>query len=574
MKNSNSINIAAAHLLAYALWKNLHATIADIKLNDDGFYIDLHLEGETISTKDFSKIEKMVQKISSGAHKVECVKAAKNTLESSFNSKYLQYQLKHLPTKDIDVIKFADYIGICEPIDIVNTNAIKYFKLLTVGGSYWLGDVQNEQLVRIGGLATDTKESFDTALALYNERLERDHRTIGKNLELFTFNSLAGQGMPIWLPKGTAIRKQIRDFLGELEFKYGFEPTYTPILGNVDLYKISGHWDHYKENMFPVMHMDTEDLVLRPMTCPHHILVFKRKPLSYKQLPMRLCEESTLHRYESSGGLTGFERVRGMVLEDTHIFCTPEQLEHEVMNCYNIVTDAHKGLNSQICQIDLSLHDPKDKAKYHHDEKMWAHAEGTLKSMLVKHNIPFVEKVGEAAFYGPKIDFQVRTVLGRTITMSTIQLDFLLPERFELTYKDADGSNKPAVMLHLGIIGTYERLLSILLEQTKGVLPLWLSPVQVMVIPVNTELHTAYALHVAEHLKGQFIRLETDLREERMSKKIRDAQMLKIPFQLILGDNEVKDKTVSYRIYGQEDSHTLKLEDFAKNLQNLIKNKT
>lgn len=565
MNINKHLNIIAGHILAATIQKNYPVKISNIGLDDDGFYLEFCLLGESLSTNDFNKLEKLFTKITSGAENISYSEIKKTDLLSKCgDNKYMQSTINASSDAQLPIVSFGNYFNLCEKMEFAKTNCVKHLKLVAIGGAYWLGDAKNEQLTRIKGIASDNKESFEQLVNEYNERVERDHRTVGKNLDIFTFNPLAGQGMAIWLPNGAIIKKEIRNFLGELEFKYGFQSVYSPILGNVELYKTSGHWEHYQENMFPVMKVDNEELVLRPMTCPHHILFYKRKPLSYKNLPMRLCEESMLHRYESSGGLTGLERVREMVLEDTHIFCTPEQLENEVLNCYHIVSDAHKGLNSKIHQIELSLHDPKDKAKYHHDEKMWKHAESTLKEMMIKHNIAFVEKIGEAAFYGPKIDFQVKTALNRVITVSTIQLDFLLPERFELTYKDKDGLQKPTVMLHLGIVGTYERLVSILLEQTKGVLPLWLSPVQIVIIPINNEVHNDYCQALLKSFHNKMIRAELDDRDERIAKKIRDAQTQKVPYQIIIGDDEVKTQKIAIRKYGEENSSTMTMDEFLK----------
>lgn len=542
-------------------------------IEDENFVVDFLVE-EKISSNDFAKIEKLINKVITGALEIKSIKISSNDAKKEFkNNKYMMQFIEN-NSENLYLVELNGYKTLSNlHFDFKKTNVIKAFKLFSIGGCYWLGDANNDTLLRLTGVAFETKNEFDQYMIEYQERIDRDHRKIGKDLDLFTFDLLSGQGLPIWLANGSIIRKEIRNFLSELEFKYDFQNVYTPILGNLDLYIKSGHWAHYKENMFPLMEVDNEKLVLRPMTCPHHVLVFKKKQYSYKQLPVRLCEESMLHRYESSGGLTGLERVREMVLEDTHIFCTPEQIEQEVLNCYNIIKDAHKGLNSEIFQIDLSLHDPNDKEKFHKDPKMWEVAEDSLRKMLKKHNIPFVEKIGEAAFYGPKIDFQVKTSLNRIITMSTIQLDFLLPMKFELEYKDKDGEYKRPIMIHLGIIGTYERLVSILLEQTKGVLPLWLAPTQVTIIPVNNDIHLDYSTKIYKQLKQSLIRVNLDDREERMNKKIREAQISKTPYQIIIGDSELKDNTISVRKYGSDNTKTYQLLDFIEIITKQINNK-
>lgn len=567
------INLLLGYILACVMQENYNSIPSVPVVDDDGVYLDIYARENNISTKDFDKISKFINKIITGANKIECLAQDSKTLSKLFNNdKYISEFLD--PKIQQYLIKFAKYQSLSnELIEFTSTNVIKAFKILSLGGSYWKGDEKNEQLTRIRLVGFENKSDLETYLKEYEERLERDHRTIGKNADLFTFNNLAGQGLPFWLPNGAIIRKQIRNFLGELEFKYGFESVYSPILGSIDLYKTSGHWDHYRENMFTEIKVDNEELVLRPMTCPHHILIYKRKPYSYKQLPIRLSEESMLHRYESSGGLTGFERVREMTLEDSHIFCTSEQIADEVKNCYNIITEAIKGFNLHLHQVDLSLHDPKDTEKFHQDDNLWSLAENGLRKVLKDCNIEYVEKVGEAAFYGPKIDFQVKTVLGRIITMSTIQLDFLLPEKFDITYKNKNLEETRAVMIHLGIVGTYERLLSIILEQTKGILPLWMTPIQVISFAINNDLHLEYVKTINSQLRASNIRANIDERDDRIAKKIREAQIAKIPYQIIIGDDELKNQNISYREYGSEDTHTVKLDAFIKMLKEKIDKK-
>ena len=570
MEFDKSLNKIAGHILAAALEANFECKASLPIVDEEGFYLDVNFNNESISTKDFDKIQKLYMKLVNGANKIIYDEINKKEAQQLFaTNKYLLHFLQD----NNQIISFSSYKSICDKLPYELTNKPKAFKILSIGGSYWLGSDKNEQLTRIRAIAYDNNDDLNKYIEEYNDRIERDHRTIGKNLDLFNFNQTIGQGLPIWLPNGSIIRKEIRNFLSDLETKYGFQSVFSPILASTELYKISGHWDHYRENMFAQIKVDNEELVLRPMTCPHHILVYKRKPHSYKQLPIRICEESMLHRYESSGGLTGFERVREMTLEDTHIFCTPEQIESEVKNCYNIIKEAHNGLNSTIFQVDLSLHDPNDKEKFHQDEKMWKVAEDGLRKVLKACKINYVEKIGEAAFYGPKIDFQVKTTLGRIITMSTIQLDFLLPNKFDITYKDANLNDQRVVMIHLGIIGTYERLLSIILEQTKGILPLWLSPIQVVIIPVNNNLHYDYAKKVYKTLFNSKIRVEIDDRDERMSKKIREAQISKIPYQIIIGDDELNNKTISVRKYSSEDTETFEINKFKSRILKQIKDK-
>ena len=517
-----------------------------------------------------------MKKIISGAYEFKKEeKTKKEALEFFSDNKYKCEIINSIP--DNEIISFytnGDFTDLCRGPHVSNTNKIKAFKLLNVAGSYWRGDSKNDQLTRIYGVAFESEEELKEYLELLEERKQRDHRKIGKDLKLFTFSNLVGQGLPIWLPNGTKIKYEIQKYINKLQNKYEFLPVMTPVLGTVDLYKTSGHWDHYKENMFPVMDVDGELLVLRPMTCPHHIIIYKNDIHSYRQLPIRLCEHSNLHRYEASGGLTGLERVREMVLEDTHIFCRPDQIKQEVNNCYKAIMDAHDGLGTKIWRVDLSIWDPNDKEKFHGNVEMWETSQQQLKQALDDNNIEYTVMTGEAAFYGPKIDFQVKTALGHIVTVSTIQLDFLLPERFELEYVTENGTTETPVMVHLGIIGTYERYLAMLLEQTKGALPLWLSPTQIQILPVNPSIHGEYA----NKLNNEFLQLgyrsEVDGRDERLAKRIREAQISKIPYQLIIGDEEVNSgNLITFRCYGEQEDKKCTLSEFKKILSDRIESK-
>ncbi len=576
MEFNKKLNHSAAHIMAYALTK----MYPGIKLSigpsiEEGFYYDF-ASTDVISTKDFPKIEKQMKKIVSGAYPFDRGDwSKKEALDFYKDNKYKSAIIESLDSNTpITFYKCGEFIDLCKGPHIENTKNVKFFKLLNTAGSYWRGDAKNDHFTRIYGIAFSTQKELDDYLVLLQERKERDHRKIGQDLKLFTFDRLAGQGLPIWLPNGTVIKNEIQKFIGELEFKYDFKPVQTPILGNIELYKTSGHYEHYEENMFPLMEVDNETLALRPMTCPHHVLVYKHEPHSYRQLPIRLCEHSMLHRYESSGGLTGMERVRAMILEDTHIFCRADQVKQEILNSYNIIKEVHEGLGSTIHQIDLSLHDPNDTKKFHDDPEMWKSAEEALEEALKDNKISYKKMVGEAAFYGPKIDFQVKTTLGRIITVSTIQLDFLMPSKFNLSYVSKSGEDARPVMIHLGIIGTYERYLAVLLEQTKGILPLWLAPQQIQIIPINNEFHLGAAEKLAKRLKKINMRVSIDSRNERLAKKIREAQMQKIPYQLVVGDDEIKNSNfVTYREYSQKDNVTISFTEFTKMLKKRIKAK-
>lgn len=568
MNFNKTLNHSAAHVLAAALSK----MYPEVKLTigpaiDEGFYYDFLLEENiNISINDLPKIEKQMKKIISSAEPFEQFDLSKEEALNKYkNNKFKTEIINELNLQKYSFYKSGEFIDLCSGPHVSNVNKIKYFKLLNVAGSYWRGDSNNESLTRIYGIAFETEQELNDYLNLLEERKQRDHRKLGKDLKLFTFTNLTGQGLPIWLPNGTIIKKELEKYINKLQNKYEFSPVITPVLGSVDLYKTSGHWDHYKENMFPSMKIDNEELVLRPMTCPHHIMVYKNDLHSYRQLPIRLCEHSNLHRYESSGGLSGLERVRDMILEDTHIFCTQEQIKSEVKRCYEMIVEAQKKLGFQIYRVDLSLNDESNKEKYHGNAEMWSRAQTQLEEALNENGIEFQRMVGEAAFYGPKIDFQVKTILGRIITISTIQLDFLLPEKFELTYKSENGDFKRPVMIHLGLIGTYERFLAIIIEQTKGVLPFWLAPVQLTIIPVNEELHLDYCLNLKNELINNGLRVYLDDRNERLSKKIRESQVMKIPYQIVVGDEEIKNNNkITYREYGKEEVITISKMDFFK----------
>ncbi|RJS95541.1 threonine--tRNA ligase [Ureaplasma urealyticum] len=575
-KFDQKLNHSAAHLLAMALTKfypNLSLAIGPTI--DEGFYYDFNLNdpNTSITPLDLLKIEKEMKKITTQALTFDYEQVTYEKAKELFkHNKYKLDIIEQNKNNSLSTYHSGKWFDLCKGPHVQNTKEIKAIKLLNIAGSYWRGDANNDQLIRIYGVAFSDQDQLDAYLKDLQERKERDHRKIGKDLNLFTFNNLAGQGLPIWLPNGTIIKNQVQKFINEVEFQFNFDTVITPILGSIDLYKTSGHWDHYKDNIFSPVQIDNEILVLRPMTCPHHTLVYSNELRSYRSLPIRLSEHSILHRYESSGGLTGFERVREMILEDCHVFCRFDQIEHEVINAFKMIQEAQEGLGIKTFEIHLSLNDPNDKEKYYDDPQMWEQSQNVLRKMLKDHNIPYKEMVGEAAFYGPKIDFQVKTVLNRIITVSTIQLDFLLPNRFNLTYINESNEQSVPVMIHIGIIGTYERLLAILLEQTKGILPLWLSPIQVVIIPVNENLHTDYVKELNIKLRKHLIRSNVDLRNERLSKKIREAQIQKIPYQIVIGDEEIKNnKMVTYRCYGSEKTTTVSITDFINMLENKIR---
>ena len=456
------------------------------------------------------------------------------------------------------------------------TNVGQLFKvsLTNLTGSYFQCNSNNQMIYKIHGVTAVNETEFNRKINALEEIKTRDHKYIAKNLEIYNLDPIIGQGLPIWLPNGTVLKQEIKKFLMEKEFEYDFIQIETPVIGTSDLYKKSGHWDHYRNDMFAPMHLPKEEMVLKPMSCPHHISVYNYKQRSYRDLPLRFAEHALQHRYESSGSLTGLERVRAMELTDSHIFARPDQVKDEFVRCFNLIQEVLATFDIKVDYLSLSLRDPKDKEKYFNDDKMWNEAESQLEDVLKELKLDYKKMIGEAAFYGPKLDIQARTALGHEITVSTIQLDFLLPQKFDLSYVGFKGDLLRPIMIHRGLIGTYERFISVLLEQTMGVLPLWCSPVQVEIIPVLATKNSNYAEKVRDRLKNNLIRTHIDNRDERLSYKIRDAQIKKIPYQLVLGDNEEKDNTVTYREYSSCEHITIQLEEFINLLNSKIKDKT
>ncbi|MDR0740008.1 MAG: threonine--tRNA ligase [Mycoplasmataceae bacterium] len=571
MHIDNELNALASILLAKAV-KDLYpeAKLGESVLDNNGFNYSFAIN-KPISIKELPKILKQMYKNIDRNYvlsyeTIDYKNAAKLFADEKFKLEAIKDQ------KNIHIIKFGnDFIDLCKKTKFSKLSAIKAIALNNVSGIYWKHNVKNQQLSSISGVAFEKQTDLGAFQKLISERKERDHRKLGSELELFTFDLMAGQGLPIWLPKGTAIKYEIDAYIHNLLQRYNYKFVSSPLLGSKALYETSGHWSHYRENMFPSLDVDGDIQVLRPMTCPHHLLVYQQKPRSYRELPYKVAEHAILHRYESSGSLTGLERVRSMQLIDTHVICTPKQIKSVVERCYQIINEASNTFGVKIHSVDLALHDKNNENKFFKNEKMWIDAEESLRKVLNELKINFKEEIGEAAFYGPKIDLQVQTALGRVITAYTIQLDFLLPERFKLEYKDEQGKIQRPVLIHASVIGTLERFLSILLEQNKGVFPLWLSPVQVAVIPVNPLKHGIYCEKITLALQQELIRVEFDNSDERLSKRIRDAQIQKIPYQLIIGDNEVKNDSVSYRRYGEQTSKEVSFNEFINILKQQIK---
>lgn len=568
------LNHSTAHLMAQAvkrIYKDARFGVGPaIK---DGFYYDI-ATSETIKQEDLPKIENEMRRIIKEQTDMVREEVSKEEALKRFkDDKYKLELINDLPEEEtISVYSQGEFTDLCRGGHVGNTRHIKHFKLLNVAGAYWRGDSDNDMLQRIYGTSWFTKEDLDAYLHLLEERKERDHRKLGKELRIFELNKDAGQGLAIWLPNGYTVRKVLEDYVYKLERKAGYLHVNTPVLGTKKLYEISGHWDHYRDNMFPVMKRDDEEFVLRPMSCPHHMIVYKSDLRSYRDLPIRLAEIVTMHRYEASGSLSGLERVRAMTLTDSHIFVREDQIKEEALAAYNLILTAIKDLGLEIDYVELALRDDQ-KGKFHDNDDLWNLAEKMLKELLDEEGIEYTTVKGEAAFYGPKIDIQVRTAMDHVITMSTVQLDFLLPERFDLTYIGADGEKHRPVVIHRGLISTWERLMSILLEQYKGAFPTWLAPTQVKIIPVNNEAHLAYAEKINALFIDEDFRSELDKREEKLGYKIREAQKSKIPYQIVIGDQEVENNTVTYRKYGEKEQVTLPLDAFVEYLHTIIKTK-
>lgn len=509
---------STAHLMAHAikrLYGNVKFGVGPVI--EGGFYYDFDID-QNISSDDFEQIEKTMKQIVNENMKIERKVVSRDEAKELFSNDEYKLELIDAIPEDENVTLYSqgDFTDICRGVHVPSTAKIKEFKLLSTAGAYWRGDSNNKMLQRIYGTAFFDKKELKAHLQMLEERKERDHRKIGKELELFTNSQLVGAGLPLWLPNGATIRREIERYIVDKEVSMGYDHVYTPVLANVDLYKTSGHWDHYQEDMFPPMQLDeTESMVLRPMNCPHHMMIYANKPHSYRELPIRIAELGTMHRYEASGAVSGLQRVRGMTLNDSHIFVRPDQIKEEFKRVVNMIIDVYKDFGSEDYSFRLSYRDPEDKEKYFDDDDMWNKAENMLKEAADELGLSYEEAIGEAAFYGPKLDVQVKTAMGKEETLSTAQLDFLLPERFDLTYIGQDGEHHRPVVIHRGVVSTMERFVAFLTEETKGAFPTWLAPKQVQIIPVNVDLHYDYARQLQDELKSQGVRVSIDDRNEK-----------------------------------------------------------
>ncbi|HFO0855231.1 TPA: threonine--tRNA ligase [Staphylococcus aureus] len=565
---------STAHLMAHAikrLYGNVKFGVGPVI--EGGFYYDFDID-QNISSDDFEQIEKTMKQIVNENMKIERKVVSRDEAKELFSNDEYKLELIDAIPEDENVTLYSqgDFTDLCRGVHVPSTAKIKEFKLLSTAGAYWRGDSNNKMLQRIYGTAFFDKKELKAHLQMLEERKERDHRKIGKELELFTNSQLVGAGLPLWLPNGATIRREIERYIVDKEVSMGYDHVYTPVLANVDLYKTSGHWDHYQEDMFPPMQLDeTESMVLRPMNCPHHMMIYANKPHSYRELPIRIAELGTMHRYEASGAVSGLQRVRGMTLNDSHIFVRPDQIKEEFKRVVNMIIDVYKDFGFEDYSFRLSYRDPEDKEKYFDDDDMWNKAENMLKEAADELGLSYEEAIGEAAFYGPKLDVQVKTAMGKEETLSTAQLDFLLPERFDLTYIGQDGEHHRPVVIHRGVVSTMERFVAFLTEETKGAFPTWLAPKQVQIIPVNVDLHYDYARQLQDELKSQGVRVSIDDRNEKMGYKIREAQMQKIPYQLVVGDKEVENNQVNVRQYGSQDQETVEKDEFIWNLVDEIR---
>lgn len=565
---------STAHLMAHAikrLYGNVKFGVGPVI--EGGFYYDFDID-QNISSDDFEQIEKTMKQIVNENMKIERKVVSRDEAKELFSNDEYKLELIDAFPEDENVTLYSqgDFTDLCRGVHVPSTAKIKEFKLLSTAGAYWRGDSNNKMLQRIYGTAFFDKKELKAHLQMLEERKERDHRKIGKELELFTNSQLVGAGLPLWLPNGATIRREIERYIVDKEVSMGYDHVYTPVLANVDLYKTSGHWDHYQEDMFPPMQLDeTESMVLRPMNCPHHMMIYANKPHSYRELPIRIAELGTMHRYEASGAVSGLQRVRGMTLNDSHIFVRPDQIKEEFKRVVNMIIDVYKDFGFEDYSFRLSYRDPEDKEKYFDDDDMWNKAENMLKEAADELGLSYEEAIGEAAFYGPKLDVQVKTAMGKEETLSTAQLDFLLSERFDLTYIGQDGEHHRPVVIHRGVVSTMERFVAFLTEETKGAFPTWLAPKQVQIIPVNVDLHYDYARQLQDELKSQGVRVSIDDRNEKMGYKIREAQMQKIPYQIVVGDKEVENNQVNVRQYGSQDQETVEKDEFIWNLVDEIR---
>ncbi|MCI6331314.1 MAG: threonine--tRNA ligase [Lachnospiraceae bacterium] len=571
----NTLNHSCAHMMAQAI-KRLYpgAKFWVGPVVDEGFYYDVDVPSGTITDEDIEAIEKEMKKCAKEAKKIVRREISKaEALEMFKDDEYKLDLISGLDDGNISIYTQGEFTDLCRGPHVDNTKLCKNFKLVKHSGAYWKGDAKNKVLQRIYGVCFPTPEELEAHLKELNEAKERDHRKIGKDLSLFMTDDLVGQGLPMFLPKGYTIWNELETYIREKEIRLGYQHVLTPCIGTVNLYKTSGHWDHYKENMFPAMEVDDETFVLRPMNCPHHMMIYANAPHSYRELPIRIAEIAHDFRYEASGALKGIERGRHFCQNDSHLFVTPDQIKDEFKSVVDLIFDVYKDFGITNYRCVLSLRDPSDKEKYHDDDEMWNTAEQALRDTLDSIGIEYTEEIGEAAFYGPKLDVNVKPAVGAEYTLSTCQLDFCLPAKFDLKYVDADGSKKTPVVLHRAILGSLDRFMAYILEETKGKLPTWLSPVQVKVLPLSDK-YVDYSQNIYEKLLDEGIRAEIDTRDEKIGYKIREARLEKVPYMLVLGQKEEETGEVAVRSRFAGDEGAKNFDEFVKSIKEEINTKT
>lgn len=576
-KELSVMNHSCAHLMAQAV-KHLYpeAKFWVGPVIEEGFYYDMDLGNKVLTEDDLGKIEKEMKKISKDGKRIVRHEISKaEALEMFKDDPYKVDLIENMGDDEvISCYTQGDFTDLCRGPHVDTVKELKYFKLLKFSGAYYKGDAKNKMLQRIYGVCFKSEEDLNKHLEELEEAKQRDHRKLGKDLGIFMFDNLVGKGLPMWLPNGFIVRRALVDYIMDKEIALGYLHVMTPSLGNVDLYKTSGHWDHYKDDMFPQMELDDEAYVLRPMNCPHHMVMFRSKLHSYRDLPVRIAEIANDFRYEASGAVCGIERTRAFTQNDSHIFCRPDQIEAEVKGVIDLILDVYKDFGFKDYKFRLSLRDINNQEKYFGNDDLWTKSEDALRNILKNTGAEYYEAEGEAAFYGPKIDVQVKSAIGHDVTLSTIQLDYQLPERFELEYINEEGEKVRPVVIHRAILGSLDRFIAFLLEETKGVLPLWLAPVQVNIIPVNNEYHLEYAKEIRDLLVKKHIRVNLDDRNEKLGYKLREAVMKKTLYNVVLGDKEINSKEISYRMYGSSETTTVSQSDFVKLITDEIASRT
>ncbi|MCI6703589.1 MAG: threonine--tRNA ligase [Erysipelotrichaceae bacterium] len=578
-KDLNTLNHSCAHLLAQAvkhLYPNAKFWVGPVV--EEGFYYDIDLGNDVIRDEDLPKIEKEMKKLAKDGKKIVRHEITKEEALEMFKDDPYKLDLISRMNEDEQVISCytqGDFTDLCRGPHVDNVKLCRYFKLIKHSGAYWKGDKNNKVLQRIYGVCLPNEEELNKYLAELEDAKQRDHRKLGKELSMFMFSDIVGSGLPMWLPNGFTVRRLLSDYIMNKELELGYEHVMTPSLANVRLYKTSGHWDHYKDDMFPAMQGDTEDemYVLRPMNCPEHMIIYKSTLHSYRDLPIRIAEIANDFRYEASGALTGIERTRAFTQNDSHIFCRPDQIGDEIKNVTKLILDVYKDFGFNDYEFRLSLRDPNNTEKYFGNDELWEKSESELREVLKEMGVKYYEAIGEAAFYGPKIDVQVKSAIGHDVTLSTIQLDYQLPERFELEYIDSNQEKKRPVVIHRAILGSLDRFVAFLLEETKGIFPLWLAPTQAVVLPIAPDAHGEYAAEIVKDLKKMGIRCTLDDRNEKLGYRVREAQTNKIPVEVVVGDKERDERAVTVRRYGSKVETKLSLDDFYSMIQDEIARK-